>query len=691
MKAQLKERLKTLWQWIKKFWKRYHLTQIGLLLGLTFILLAILFFAFLAVNANVSTLQEGLKQSTIIYDKDGDEASSFATNRSEGVTFGDLPEHLPNAVVAIEDERFYQHNGFDLKGMTRAFVSNLFAGRITGGGSTVTQQLAKNALLTSEQTYRRKIEELFLAVEIEKEYEKEDILQMYLNQVYFGSGAWGIDSAANQYFSKNVGELTISESAMLAGLLQSPSYLDPYKNYEGAMKRRNIVLAKMQELNMITTAEYETAVAEEIVLKEGEKNTFERQYPYYVDAVLDEAINRYGLTQEEIFTRGYKIYTQMDQNIQANLEVTYHNDSLFPNGNGSTLVQSGAVLLDPQTGGVRAVVGGRGEHVFRGFNRATHIKAQPGSTLKPLAAYTPALEEGYEPDSMLQDEKVTYGDYTPTNVNDQYLGEVEMTKAVAESINAPAVWLLDQIGLTKGLDSLQRFGIPYEKEDEYLGIALGGMHKGISPLTLAQAYSAFPNEGKRYDAHFITKIVGPTGNEIVAHDDKATKVTSKSVAKKMDTMLADVIENGTGAGAKIEGVSLAGKTGSTQLPYADLNGTKDQWFVGYTDEIVGAVWLGYDKTDREHYLSGSTSTNVVPVFKAVMEGAIEPKEVNNSTGETFNKAKEKMETTIKEQSDKLGEKIKEELPVWKEFMKESIEEGKDFARYLRDKWNEYVN
>lgn len=156
-------------------------------------------------------------------------------------------------------------------------------------------------------------------------------------------------------------------------------------------------------------------------------------------------------------------------------------------------------------------------------------------------------------------------------------------------------------------------------------------------------------------------------------------------------MLEDVIENGTGAGAKIEGVSLAGKTGSTQLPYADLNGTKDQWFVGYTGEIVGAVWLGYDKTDREHYLSGSTSTNVVPIFKAVMEGAIEPKEVNNSSGEAFNKAKEKMETTIKEQSDKLGEKLKEELPVWKEFMKESIEEGKDFARYLRDKWNEYVN
>ncbi|MDQ0268458.1 transglycosylase domain-containing protein [Cytobacillus purgationiresistens] len=691
------KKLQPIWEAIKRFWKKKHITQILLLLLLTVFLLTILFFAFIAVNANVESLQEGLEQSTIIYDKDGDPAASLATNRTEGVSVNALPGHIKNAVIAIEDERFYQHNGFDIKGIGRAFFNNIFAGRITGGGSTVTQQLAKNALLTTEQTYRRKIEELFLAVEIEKKYEKDDILQMYLNQVYFGSGAWGIESAANKYFSKTVSQLTISESAMLAGLLQSPSYLDPYKNYEGAMKRRDTVLGKMNEHKMITEEEYQAAKNEKLQLKEGVASSFERKYPYYVDAVLDEAINQYGLTQEEIFTRGYKIYTEMDQNIQSSLENVYARDSLFPAGKGGALVQSGAVLLDPNNGGVRGLVGGRGDHVFRGFNRATHIKAQPGSTLKPLAVYTPALEEGYKPTSILKDEPTSYGDYHPENSTKQYSGDVEMYKAVEESLNVPAVWLLNEIGLKKGLDSLERFGIPLEKEDEYLGIGLGGMRTGISPLTLAEAYSTFPNEGKRNDGHLITKIVGPTGKTIAERKKTTVKVTSKSVSKDMSAMLLNVMETGTGSGAKINGVQLAGKTGSTQLPYNDVSGTKDQWLVGYTSNIVGAVWLGYDQTDREHYLSSSTSDNVVPVFKAVMESTLPYVEDSGlstkSVNETINndQRREQVGEAIKEQTDKIEGKIKEELPKWKETIKEGMNEAKDFGRFLKEKWNNFTN
>ena len=291
-----------------------------------------------------------------------------------------------------------EHNGFDIKGIARAFFNNLFSGRITGGGSTITQQLTKNALLSPEQTYRRKIEELFLAVEIEKNYKKDEILNMYLNQVYFGSGAWGIDQAAKKYFNKDISNVTISEAAMLAGLLQAPSALDPYKHYERAMERRDVVLASMKELGMITEDEYKEAKKEKIILEDGGGSYIKREYPYYVDAVLDEAIHKYGLTQEEIMTRGYQIYTEMDQNIQSTLEEVYKQDSLFPAGKGGTLVQSGGVFLDPKTGGVRGLVGGRGDYVFRGFNRATHIKAQPGSTLKPLAVYTPALEAGYQND-----------------------------------------------------------------------------------------------------------------------------------------------------------------------------------------------------------------------------------------------------------------------------------------------------
>ncbi|QVY59829.1 transglycosylase domain-containing protein [Cytobacillus gottheilii] len=683
-------RLQPIWENIKRYWKKFHLTQIILLLGLSAILFTILFFAFLAATANVETLQDGLRQSTVIYDKDGDAAAKLASNRAEGVSIEEIPEHVMNAVIAIEDERFYEHNGFDVKGIARAFFSNLFAGKITGGGSTLTQQLTKNALLTTEQTYRRKAEELFLAVEIEKKYEKDEILQMYLNQVYFGSGAWGISSAANTYFSKKPSQLTISEAAVLAGLLQSPSVLDPNKNYDRSMERRNVVLSKMNELGYITEQEFSDAKAEKIVLKEGSGTAMERKYPYYIDAVLDEAIHTYGLTQEEIFTRGYKIYTELDQNLQSGLELVYSRDSLFPQGRGGEIVQSGGVLLDPETGGVRALVGGRGEHVFRGFNRATHIKMQPGSTLKPLAVYTPALEEGYTGESMLKDELQTYGDYQPENASKQYAGEVTMKKAIEQSINAPAVWLLNEIGLEKGIDALTRFGIPLQDEDEYLGIGLGGMRSGISPLKLAEAYAAFPNEGKRNDAHLITKIEGPTGKVIAERKKITVKVTSKKVSEEMTALLRGVVDKGTGTGTKMDDVQIAGKTGSTQLPYADINGTKDQWFVGYTKNLVGAVWLGYDKTDREHYLSTSSSETVVPVFRAIMEQSVQHMEMENFTEERLNaeEIRKDVEETLKEQAEKIEGKLKEEMPKWKESLNKGIEELDQFGDFLKEKWGE---
>ncbi len=680
------ERLKQVWEYIKRFWKRKHITQILLLAALTALLLAILFFAYLAATANVQSLKDGLKQSTVLYDKDGDEAGKLAANRTGGAEIEDLPEHMKEAVVSIEDERFYKHNGFDIKGIARAFFSNLFAGRITGGGSTITQQLAKNALLSPEQTYRRKAEEIFLAVEIEKNYKKEEILLMYLNQVYFGSGAWGIDQAARTYFNKPINRVTISEAALLAGLLQSPSALDPYQHYDRSISRRDTVLGKMHELGYISKGEYEKAIGEKIVLEDGSTDTEARKYPYYVDAVLDEATSKYGLTQEEIFTRGYTIYTELDQNVQAGLEKVYERDSLFPAGRGGQLVQSGSVLLDPSTGGVRAIMGGRGEHVFRGFNRGTHIKAQPGSTLKPLSVYTPAIEEGYDASSILKDEPMTFGNYKPENFSRTYAGEVPMYKAVEESLNIPAVWLLNEIGIDKGMDSLKRFGIPTEKEDRALGIALGGMRKGISPLQLAEAYAAFPNEGKRHDAHFITKIVGPTGNVIAERKEKTVKVTSKAAAREMTSMLLNVVESGTGQRTKIPDVQIAGKTGSTQLPYNDIDGTKDQWFVGYTPSLVGAVWLGYDKTDRDHYLSTSSSETVVPIFRSIMEQVLPYTEQKDFGTESVNdQLAEEAEPDIdlQEQAEEFSERLKEELPKWKEKWQD--------ARELLDKTEEKLN
>lgn len=683
------KRLQQFWVAVKRLWKKVHMNQI-ILLALSLVVLGVLgFFTYFASTVNVGSLKKGLSQSTAIYDKDGDLASKISANRTEGVSVKQVPDNLKNAVVAIEDHRFYEHGGFDIRGTVSAFFKNVAAGGVTAGGSTITQQLTKNALLSPERTYKRKIEELFLSVKIEKYYSKDDILQMYLNQIYFGHGAWGVQNASRKYFGKDVQNVDLSEAATLAGIINAPSALDPYKHMDRAIERRNVVLGAMKKYGYITNNQYKKAVNEKLVLKDTGGDPLKGKYPYYVDAVLNEAINRYGLTQDDILTRGYRIYTEMDQNIQSGLEHVYQNDSLFPSGRAGDLVQSGGILLDPKSGGVRGLVGGRGQKVFRGFNRATQLQRQPGSTMKPLAVYTPALEEGYTANSSLKDEQMTFGDYAPKNYNGQYLGEVPMYKAVEDSINLPAVWLLNEIGIDKGMDASKRFGIPLTKKDRNLGLALGGLHKGVSPMQMADAFSAFANGGKRYDAHIITKIVGPTGNIIAERKPKETDVTSKKVADDMTSMLLNVVDTGTGRGVRVPGYTIAGKTGSTQSSYSS-NGTTDQWFVGYTPNLVGAVWIGYDKTDAQHYLSGLSSQGVVPVFQAVMQntlkytkpGQFDVQSVNailagKKDNQSFIDKAEEIDKKLKEGAKKLKDKIEEHKSKWK-----------DLTDQFKKKWKE---
>lgn len=684
------EFLHKLWAAVKKLWKKAHLNQILLLLVSLFILIGLSYFAYLASKANVESLKQGLAQATVIYDKDGDEASKISANRMEGVPIGEVPDHMKNAIVAIEDHRFYSHRGFDVKGIFRAFFQNLMSGRIRAGGSTLTQQLTKNALLSPERTYKRKLEEVFLAIEIEKKFTKDEILEMYLNQVYFGSGAWGVQNASKKYFGKVVEDVTLSEAAMLAGIVNRPTALDPYKNFEGALERRNLVLKQMLEFGMISESDYKEAVNEKIVLDDKGGDPLKGKYPYYVDAVLNEAINKYGLTQDEILTRGYKIYTQMDQNLQAGLERVYANHALFPSSPDGTLAQSGSILLDPKTGGIQALVGGRGEHTFRAYNRATQLKAQPGSAMKPLAVYTPALEEGYTAHSTLKDEEgMSFDQYTPKNFNGQYAGEVPLYTAVEESLNVPAVWLLNEIGLEKGVEAVKKFGLPIKEEDKNLSLALGGTTSGYSPRQMAEAYSAFANGGKRMESHIITKIVGPTGNVEAEFKPKSTRVTSSKTAKQMTSILLNVVESGTGRNAKVQGYSIAGKTGSTQLPYPEItDGTKDQWFVGYTPNLVGAVWLGYDITDRNHYLRGSSSDTVVPIFRAMMENSlpyIEKEDFDTpSINQRMEEEKKKEEESIKEKLDKFDEKMMDEARKWKE----KLEKGKGNLEKIEEKLKE---
>lgn len=669
-----------------KSWKKRHMSQVMILAFSTLVLSLLAFFYFSSEDVDISTLKSELLQPTVIYDVDGKIASKISGNKNEGVPIGQVPEHLKNAVVAIEDHRFYDHKGVDIIGITRAFIRNLKAGEVVEGGSTITQQLTKNALLTSEKTYGRKIEEVFLAREIEKEYSKDEVLQMYLNQIYFGGGAWGLKQASLKYFGKEVEELSISESALLAGLIKAPSSLNPYEHLEKATNRRNVVIAQMHNQGFITKDQFDKASTEKVVLDDQASDPFQGKFPYYVDHVLDEAVKKYGLSQDQLLTEGYKIYTELDTSMQASIEETYQNDELFPKGNDDVLVQSGAVLMDPESGGLRALVGGRGKHVFRGYNRATHLTAQPGSTIKPIAVYTPAIEQGWEITDTVKDEQMKFGDYAPSNYNNRYLGEVPMYVAVKDSLNLPAVWLLNELGIQKGIDTVKRFGIPLDEGDRKLGLALGGLETGVSPLIMAEAYSVFPNSGNKMEAHAIKKIVDAKGEIVAEWKEEKVKVTSKEVTVKMTTMLLGVVEEGTGTRVQIPGIEIAGKTGSTQVPIEGIDGVKDQWFVGYTPSLVGAIWLGYDKTDENHFLTTTSSENAALVFRGFMKEVVkdaEPESFDVPHITAFEKKKQEderkaLEEQFKNKAGKWKKTIENEKEKWEEKWKDRGKgKGKD--------------
>ena len=610
--------------------KKWHLFQLIVLLTLVLVLVFFGLLSYFTKEADITGLKNELPQPTVFYDISGKIASKVSANKNEGIPIGEVPTSLKNAIISIEDHRFYKHNGVDFIGTSRALFRDLLAGGMVEGGSTITQQLTKNTILTSEKTFKRKIQEVFLAIAVEREYSKSEILQMYVNQIYFGDGAYGIKQAARKYFAKEVQDLTLTESALLAGLIKAPSALNPYKHMEKATERRNLVLDEMKKQGYITNSQYQQAKAEKIVLNDKGGDPFRGKYPYYVDQVLDEAITLYGFTQDELLTGGFQIYTELDPKMQAAIEKTYQNNSLFPKGM-DRLVQSGGVLLDPETGGVRAIIGGRGAHTFRGYNRASQLKAQPGSSFKPIAVYTPALEEGWKITDMLKDEPMKFGSYQPSNYDHQYAGEVPMYEAVKESKNVSAVWLLNELGIEKGVDSAKRFGIPLGKEDDNLSMALGGLHNGVSPLKMAEAFSVFPNKGYRIKAHLIKKITDPEGKVIAEWKEKKVRVTTKAVTDNMTTMLLGVVEEGTGKAAKIPRRETAGKTGSTQVPIKGINGLKDQWFVGYTPQLVGAFWVGYDKTDANHYITPTSETGAAVVFSKVMDKALK-----GSPSQSFN-------------------------------------------------------
>ena len=603
---------------IRKFWRRYHLTKIVIILGLSAGLLVGTYLFAIAKSTNVNDLQNALKTRTLIFDREEKEAGALSGQKGTYVELTDISKDLQNAVVATEDRSFYKNDGINYG---RFFLAILTAGR-SGGGSTITQQLAKNAYLSQDQTVERKAKEFFLALELTKKYSKEQILTMYLNNAYFGNGVWGVEDASKKYFGVSASQLTLDQAATLAGMLKGPELYNPLNSIEDSTNRRDTVLQNMAAAGYIDKNQETEAAGVDMTSQLQDKyegKISDYRYPSYFDAVVNEAVSKYNLTEEEIVNNGYRIYTELDQNYQANMQVVYENTSLFPKAEDGTHAESGSVALEPKTGGVRSVVGsvaGDDKPGFRNFNYATQSKRSPGSTIKPLVVYTPAVEAGWALNKQLDNHTMQYDSYQVDN----YAGiktspEVPMYQALAESLNLPAVATVNALGIDKAFDAGERFGLNMENVDRVLGVALGG---GVetNPLQMAQAYAAFANGGLMPEAHFITRIENASGQVIKSHKNSQKRVIDKSVADKMTSMMLGTFTNGTGISSSPTDYVMAGKTGTTEAAFNSVY-TSDQWVIGYTPDVVITHWPGFPTTDENHYLAGSTSNGAAHVFRSM--------------------------------------------------------------------------
>ena len=627
----LKRFLSLFGSWFKEKCHRYQVIRWFIVVCLSIFLATSIYLIYVAKTANVKGLENALERPTTIYDKDGDRAGYLYSQKGTWVSLDKISPNVADAVLSTEDRNFYHEYGFSIKGMVRALLLNLKnrimgSSDIAGGGSTLTQQLVKNAFLSQEQTISRKAKEIFIAMQVENTYSKKQILAMYLNNAYFGNGVWGIEDASEKYFGVHASQLTVPQAATIAGMLKNPNGYNPKDHPAESRQRRNVVLTLMKDNGKLTQEQMKSYQDSPMITSDNYQYDSGNRYPYFFDAVIDEAIKKYGLSEEDIMNRGYKIYTTLDQNYQSTMQTDFADSSLFPyDADDGTRAQGASIAIDPKTGGVTALVGGRNDsHVFRGYNRATQLVRSPGSTIKPLAVYAPALQHGYHYDSMVEDKHQAYGSnkYSPKNATGTYQGKIMLYQALAESKNTTAVWLLNKIGVSEGYRSAEKFGLKLSDSDKNLSLALGGLEKGVSPMTMASAYSAFANEGVKYDAHFIRRIVDASGKTIVDEEDAdSTRVVSEKVANEMTSMMIDVYKNGTGVSAKPYGYTIAGKTGSTQGNGVDPTAADtDRWYIGYTPDVVLATWVGFDS--NKNSIENAGTRGGAALFKSEMEGIL---------------------------------------------------------------------
>ncbi|MFC0210752.1 transglycosylase domain-containing protein, partial [Chelativorans intermedius] len=501
----------------------------------------------------------------------------------EAVGLHEMSPYIPQAVIAIEDRRFYSHWGVDPIGLARAMVENLMKGRIAQGGSTITQQLAKNLFLEPDRTIERKVQEVLLALWMEQKYSKNQILEMYLNRVYFGSGAYGVEAAARRYFNKPAHEVTLAEAALLAGLLKAPSRLSPARDPRAAEERAQVVLAAMREQGMIGDSQFAAALSTPAT----RAATYWTGSQHYVaDRVMEELPSLVGAIEEDIV-----VHTTVDLRLQKVAEKTIR--SLIDEKGRALHVTQGALVSIDASGAVRAMVGGY-DYANSQFDRASEARRQPGSAFKPFV-YMAALEQGRTPQSVRNDAPVRIGKWAPENYKGKYHGSVTLGEALARSLNSVAAQLVQEVGPGAVVEVAHRMGIESDLRAN-ASIALGTSE--VTPLELTAAYVPFANGGLRPEVHFIRRITTASGRLLYEHKAATPpRVASPEVVGMMNAMLSGTLDYGSGRAAAF-GRPAAGKTGTTQ-------GSRDAWFVGYTADLVTGVWFGNDDASPTDATGGS--------------------------------------------------------------------------------------
>lgn len=571
----------------------------------------------------------GAQQSLILYDGENGEILRLHDKEDRvSIPLSDVPDLVQKAFISAEDARFYEHPGVDVIRIVGAAWADIKAGGYVQGASTISQQLIKLSHLTADKTISRKLEEAVLACQMETRYSKDEILEMYLNYVYFGGGYYGIEAAALGYFGVHAKDLSVAQGAMLAGILKSPSNYAPHLDFEASLARRDTVLSLMAEYGYLDDQGLADAKGETmVILHDGTASEEGRNY--YVDAALQDAMEILQIDSETLLSGGYRIYTAMDSAIQNQCEAIFQQDDLFPGD-----AQGAIVVQEAGTGLIRAMVGGRGAYdTAMAFNRATDIRRQPGSVIKPVIAYAPALEGyGYTAATMLLDEPTTFAEYSPRNFGNKYYGWVTLREAVTRSLNVPAVKVLSDIGVSAGKAFAQSCGIPFDPQDTSLTLALGGFTYGVSPLQIAGAYAAFASQGIYNTPTCIQRITDSTGKELYVYEPENRRVMSEQNAYILTSMLQSAIQEGTGHRLKDLDIPLAGKTGTV----GEGEGNRDAWMACYSADYAAAVWIGYD-TSQDGALPQDATGGKYPalILEQLFQGLYQdraPKEFSMPSG-----------------------------------------------------------